>query len=134
MIGTLQKQDNDKFILSNTYGEIKFDKQEELESTFGSVFFLPENNLSINLHNDLECHGYPTKSKPFNSIYDLKRKLPMFTKDQKSKCYYCAGWYLIKIKSWSVVFCPKLITVERNEYIGPFKSKSNAMESKCNIK
>ena len=90
MIGTLQKQDNDKFILSNTYGEIKFDKQEELESTFGSVFFLPENNLSINLHNDLECHGYPTKSKPFNSIYDVKRKLPMFTKDQKSKCYYCA--------------------------------------------
>lgn len=130
-IATLQKQENNKFILSNIDGEIKFDKKEEIIETFGSSFFLPQNTLPVNIFEDMECHGYPTKTKPYNSVYDVRKKLPMFTKQPTSKCYHCAGWYVIKLKSWSLVFCPKLITVERYETYGPYKSKEKAMEIKC---
>lgn len=133
-VATLHKQDNNKFILSNIDGELRFDEKEEIIDTFGSKFFLPENTLPINLSEDTECHGYPTKTKPYNSMYDVRRKLPMFTKQPKSKCFHCAGWYAIKFKTWVVAFCPKLITVDRYETLGPFKTKAKASEVKCSIR
>ncbi len=36
---------------------------------------------------------YPTTAKVHNSVLDIKRKLHLFTKTAKSKCYYAAGWY-----------------------------------------
>jgi hypothetical protein len=56
-------------------------------------------------------------------MLDVQRKLPLFTKSAKSKSLYCAGYYIIKFdKGWVKSFCPKLITVERYETKGPFKS------------
>ena len=46
-----------------------------------------------------------------------------FTKSEKSKSLYCAGYYIIKFdKGWVKSFCPKLITIERYESRGPFKN------------
>jgi len=71
-----------------------------------------------------EVHGFPTSTVPFNSMYDVKRKLPLFTKSLKSKSLYCAGYYVIRFdKGWVKSFCPKLITVERYENRGPFKTE-----------
>ena len=71
-----------------------------------------------------EINDFPCSSKPFNSIFDVKRKLPLFTKSEKSKSLYCAGYYIIKFdKGWVKSFCPKLITIERYEYKGPFKTE-----------
>ena len=53
----------------------------------------------------------------------LNRSLPLFTKSEKSKSLYCAGYYIIRFdKGWVKSFCPKLITVERYETQGPFKT------------
>ena len=57
-------------------------------------------------------------------MYDVKRKLPLFTKSAKVKSLYCAGYYIIKFdKGWVKSFCPKQITVERYETKGPFKTE-----------
>ena len=57
-------------------------------------------------------------------MWDLKKKLPLFTKSEKSKSVYCAGYYIIKFnKGWVKSFCPKLITIERYDYKGPFKTE-----------
>jgi len=57
-------------------------------------------------------------------MLDVKRKLPLFTKSQKSKSLYCAGYYVIRFeKGWVKSFCPKLITVERYKTHGPFKTE-----------
>jgi hypothetical protein len=57
-------------------------------------------------------------------MFDVKQKLALFTKSPKSKSLYCAGYYIIKFdKGWVKSFCPKLITVERYETKGPFKSE-----------
>lgn len=70
---------------------------------------------------------YPTTSRVCNSILDVKRKLHLFTKTPKSKCYHVAGWFTIKQgETESVFFCPKYIFIQRYPYKGPFKSESEA--------
>ena len=85
--------------------------------------FLTAKITSVN-SNELFVHNYPTKSLPYNSMFDISRKLPLFTKSEKSKTVYCAGYYLIKFNvNWLKSFCPKLVTIETNMYLGPFKTE-----------
>jgi hypothetical protein len=68
-------------------------------------------------------------------MYDVKRQLPLFTKSEKSKSLYCAGYYIIKFdKGWVKSFCPKLITIERYISKGPFKTESSMKEALWNAK
>ena len=70
-----------------------------------------------------EVSGFPTSGKPHNPLYDVSRRLPIYTKDEKSKSFYCAGYYLVKLgNNWSKAYCPKLITLQRYEFRGPFKT------------
>lgn len=69
-------------------------------------------------------HGYPAHGRVFNAIWDVPHKLPLFTKTRKSKSWFAAGWYRVcKNKIWKVVQDPKLITLQRYTYKGPFKSQ-----------
>lgn len=64
-----------------------------------------------------------TGNRIFNSVFDIKRKLHLYTKTQKSKCFHAAGWFAIKQSNDYVpVFCPKYIFIQRYEYKGPFKT------------
>ncbi len=122
-VGTLAR-DNDNYIFSGK-GEISFytDKSELLKK-FGKNFLTAKITTPVNKDKEFHVHDYPSRSEPFNSMYDISRKLPLFTKSEKSKSVYCAGYYLVKFNvNWLKSFCPKLITIERNEYIGPFKTE-----------
>jgi len=71
-----------------------------------------------------EVYGFPISGKAFHKRWEITRNLPVYTKTLKSKSFYCAGYYLIKCnKHWSVVSCPKLISLNRYQFKGPFKSK-----------
>ena len=134
-IATLQKKENNKFILSNTHGEIVFNKKEELTEEFGNDFFLNSNKVKVTVPALREVHGFPTSCKPFNSMYDVRKKLPLFTKSDQSKSLYCAGYYIIKFdKGWVKSFCPKAITIERYPYKGPFKSELEMKSVLANAK
>ncbi len=123
-IATLHKKENNKFLLSSTSGEIVFNKKEELTKQFGREFFLTNSKVKVTTLEPKECHGYPTSCKPNNSMYDVRRKLPLFTKSAQSKSLYCAGYYIIKFdKGWVKSFCPKAITIERYPFKGPFKTE-----------
>jgi len=77
-----------------------------------------------------EIYGYHTDGVPYNAVYDVKHQVPLWTREPRSKSWYAAGWYRVRHgRSWSVVSCPKLITLERYEYRGPFHSKEQALES-----
>lgn len=87
---------------------------------------LPEHKITSNITitNSYKIYEFPCGSKPFEPIYNLQKKLPIFTKSSKSKSQFCAGYYIIKFrKGWVKSFCPKLITLERYPYIGPFKTE-----------
>ena len=76
---------------------------------------------------DQQVHGYETGCKVFNPIWDVKHKLPLFTKEEKSKSWFAAGWYLVKQhRNWKPVRNPKLIVLERYAHKGPFYTKEEA--------
>jgi hypothetical protein len=73
---------------------------------------------------DLSIYDYPCSSRPHNPVYNIVKKLPIYAKSGKSKSLYCAGYYVIQFrKGWVKSFCPKLITLERYPYQGPFKTE-----------
>lgn len=122
-VGTLTR-DDDKFIISRK-GKVEFYKNEkDLVNQFGRNFLTATITSTEKTGTAQFVHSFPTKTIPYNGMYDITRKLPLFTKSKKSKSVYCAGYYLIKFnKNWLKSFCPKLITIEKNEYLGPFKTR-----------
>lgn len=77
-------------------------------------------------------YNFPCNSKPYDPIYSVKQGLPLFAKNSKSKSQYCAGYYVVKFrKGWVKSFCPKLITLERYPYYGPFKTEDE-MKTRLN--
>jgi hypothetical protein len=74
-------------------------------------------------------HGYPVAGKFYNPVWDVKMKLPIYTKTSKSKSWFAAGWYLVKKgRNWSVVRDCKLIVLQRYAYQGPFYTMEAANE------
>jgi hypothetical protein len=71
-----------------------------------------------------KIYDYPCNAKPYGSVFNIQKKLPIFAKSNKSKSQFCAGYYIIKFrKGWVKSFCPKLITLERYQYHGPYKTE-----------
>lgn len=76
-----------------------------------------------------ECYGYPCNGKPYNQVWDVQRRLPVYSKQPKSKSFYCAGFYVIKFNNaWVCEHSPKNITISRYEYYGPFKTKEEQVK------
>lgn len=99
----------------------------DVKTQFGNI--LLDNSLkTINSGlgvDSYSIYNYPCSSKPFGPVYNVKQKLPVYAKSDKSKSQYCAGYYVIKFrKGWVKSFCPKLITLERYPYHGPFKTEA----------
>jgi hypothetical protein len=121
---TLRKNEDEHFILSNEAGIKIYPNKESLTRQFGKDFFIAKIVKEKRDAEELEVHDFPTSTIPHNAMFDIKRKLPLFTKSGDSKSLYCAGYYTIKFeKGWVKSFCPKLITLQRYEYRGPFKTE-----------
>jgi hypothetical protein len=134
-VATLHKKENNKFILSSTTGEVMFNKKQDITKQFGDDFFLTSSKVKVVNLEPKECHGYPTSCTPYNAMYDVRRRLPLFTKSNASKSLYCAGYYTIKFdKGWVKSFCPKAITIERYPYKGPFKDELEMKQVLANAK
>jgi hypothetical protein len=72
-------------------------------------------------------HGFEVSGKVYNPLWNVQLKLPLFTRDTKSKSWFAAGWYRVKQhRKWKIIENPKLITLERYAYQGPFKTKEEA--------
>lgn len=74
-------------------------------------------------------YGYPCEHKPNNSLWDVKHRLPIYTKGTKSKSFFCAGYYIVKFNNgWVKSYCPKLITLNRYPYAGPYDTIEEMQE------
>lgn len=77
----------------------------------------------------VEIYGFPVKGHAFNAMWDVRHRLPVYTKTSKSKSWYAAGWYLVKkSRTWDVVHSPKMILLQRYSFQGPFTSEEQARE------
>jgi hypothetical protein len=74
-------------------------------------------------------YGFPCEHKPNNILWDVKHKLPIYTKGSKSKSFFCAGYYIVKFNNgWVKSYCPKLITLNRYPYAGPYDTVEEMQE------
>jgi len=81
-----------------------------------------------------EVYGYPVTGRAYNQVYNIVKKLPVYSKSPKSKSLYCAGYYLIKLNgNWVPAYCPKSITLNRYEFQGPFKTEKAMNETQKRI-
>ena len=121
-IGTLSKQEDKRLMYSCATGTEYFTDTKSFNSFIGGVSW---DKASISDGSSTkEIHGFNTSTSPFNVMYNVQKKLPLFTKSKKSKSLYCAGYYIIKFeKGWVRSFCPKLVTLEKYPYKGPFKTE-----------
>ena len=131
---TLRKNDDNRFVLSNEEGIKIYDTKESLTRQFGKDFFVAKILKEADNALPNEVHGYATSVAPHNAMFDIQRKLPLFTKSGDSKSLYCAGYYVIRFeKGWVKSFCPKLITLQRYEYKGPFKTEIEMKQILSNV-
>lgn len=131
---TLRKNEDNKFVLSNASGVRIYNKKSDITKDFGKEFFIAKIVKEADESLPNEVHGYPTNGLPHNSMFDIKRKLPLFTKSADSKSLYCAGYYVIKFdKGWVKSFCPKLITLQRYDHRGPFKTELEMKQVLSNV-
>ena len=80
-------------------------------------------------------YDFPCSSKPYNPLYNVRKKLPIYAKSTKSKSQYCAGYYVIRFrKGWVKSFCPKLITLERYPFEGPFRTEQEMRQQLNTLK
>jgi hypothetical protein len=128
-LGTLNKE---KKGFSFYYRGQKIDlhSKEEVKNQFGvDVTREVEKIIKIQKIKNVNpniVYEFPCSSKPHNPVYNIKKKLPIYSKSNKSKSLYCAGYYIIQFrKGWVKSFCPKLITLERYPYNGPFKTEED---------
>jgi hypothetical protein len=103
--------------------EAKFDSTNSIEKIVSIEFQRPSPESSVSM----PYATWPTTGKTYNDMFDIKRKLHVYTKTTKSKCYHVAGWFNVNTTDgWQTLFCPKYIFIQRYEYTGPFLSKDEA--------
>ena len=86
-------------------------------------------------HNVKTVYGFPVTGKFYNEVWDVQRRLPIYSKTSKSKSLFCAGYYLIESNGiWSEHFCPKNIALSRYKYLGPYATKEEMKEQHAKIK
>jgi hypothetical protein len=129
-VGLLQPTENDMFAL--TLNGVK--------TTYPTASAaLKKNNIqlskdtdattSTNSDEEFEVNGFPVNAKPFNVTVTEWPNVCTFTKTATSKAVLCAGYYIVKFKhGWVHSFCPKVDTLSKNEFLGPFKTELEMKE------
>lgn len=114
--------DGTGFTLNLEGQEKHYDNTDSITKLKKIEFQRPVKNRIVKKFSD-----YPTDSKTYNDVMDIKRKIHIYTKTPKSKCYHAAGWYKIKFSDeWETVLCPKYIFIQRYDYQGPYMTENEA--------
>lgn len=119
-------------VLANSSGyELKING---ISSTFADTNSI-QKNVSIEFEKPKNSRphiptfaNWPTIGKTYNNVLDIKRKLHIYTKTPKSKCYYVAGYFAMHNGiQWETVLNPKYIFIQRYPYYGPFHTDEEAL-------
>lgn len=118
-VATIQNTEDGIVYVDATHRE-KYTTIKMLQNKHNIEFVKPMKTKTV-VTNDI--NGYPCVSKPCNALYDVSKKLPIYTKNLKSKSFYCAGYYLVKLNNtWTKAYNPKLITLQRYQFLGPWRT------------
>lgn len=118
-VGTVE-HDRNGFVVRYNDKQAEFKTIKTLKNATKISF---EDSIKREKQFENQVNGFPTNSKPYNAVYNVKERLPIFTKKNKSKSWYAAGYYQITINGKTTIeFCPKLILLQRYPHIGPVRT------------
>lgn len=120
-IATIQAREDGGFVYVHDEQREFFTSVKNLKQKYNIKFGSVEKTKK---ENSKTVYGYPISGKSYNEVWDVQRRLPIYSKTAKSKSLFCAGYYLIKLNgTWTEHYCPKNITLTRYEFTGPFQTK-----------
>ena len=92
-------------------------------------------NMQNGYREDIMLHAKPIVQDKFWIVEKNGEKVGTLRRDKdfvltvKSQSFYCAGYYIINFETgWMKAYCPKLITLTRNQFEGPYKTKFEIQE------
>ena len=131
-IATIQAVEDGGFVYVHNDRRERYPSVRVLSKQHNIKFTTPSKKSKAPVEN--QVYGFPITGQSFNEVYDVKRRLPIYTKTEKSKSQYCAGYYLIQLNdTWTQAFCPKSISVNRYSYLGPFATEKAMLEKMTEI-
>lgn len=115
----------DQYTLMIAGAKKTFLDKKEVNTYFNSnVFDCIEESVTEVVKKDLYINGYPVDFSNPHEVLIKGNKLPLFSKKINSEIYYSAGYYCLHFpKNWMPAFSPKLSTLEKYEYTGPYKTE-----------
>lgn len=123
-IGELEVTENGNCIIKIHDNVVSYKTVKMAREAVNIEFELPEKATPVP---ENIVYGHDVEGTVYNPLWDVKRRLPLFTRDTKSKSWFAAGWYRVRQhRKWKIVQHPKLISLERYEYQGPFFNKEEA--------
>jgi hypothetical protein len=121
-VATIQARDNGFVYVHNEQREY-FPSVKNLKQAYNIKFGSPDH---VKKEKTNMVYGYPMTGRAYNQVWDVQRRLPVYSKTSKSRSLFCAGYYLIKVNgAWTENFCPKNITLNRYDYLGPYATKAD---------
>ena len=131
-VATIQAIDKGGFAYVHDNEREQFTSIKMLSKKYNIQFDNTRQPKQKQLH---ECYGYPCVGKPYNQAWDVQRKLPIYTKQEKSKSLFCAGYYVVFFNNtWVKEYSPKNILISRYEFEGPFKTVEKQHEIYTGLK
>ena len=123
-VGTLQALDSGYILIMN--GTKSVIQEDELSKKY-KIKINKKIKSDTVVKSENMVFDYPSAGPAFNVIWNCKKNLPLYTKKNDSKSLHCAGYYIIKFdKGWVESFCPKLVTLTKYQFKGPFKTQIEA--------
>lgn len=122
-IGLLTEVRNE-YILMSKGEKKKFLNKKEVNRYFSEDVFQNLVTAEEEPKKDYYINGFPVDFDNPNEVIITGNTLPIFSKKTTSDVYYSAGYYCLRFpKNWVPAYCPKLSTLQKYEYLGPFKTE-----------
>jgi hypothetical protein len=127
-IGILNKDVQEHYTYISGKELVSFSDDNEVRNHFGNLSLFEEKIDTPSLkHDAYYIGGYEVDyAEPYvleETHPDYRKDLPLYTKIEGGTIYYAAGYYCINFdKGWKHANGPKLSTIEKYGYRGPFKT------------
>lgn len=133
-LGILNKDVQETFTYINGQDFIEFHGEHEVIEHFGnSSLFDDQITTPSYVQDKYYVKGYEVDyAEPIaleETDPDYSNDIPLYTKIEGSKVYYAAGYYCINFeKGWKHAHGPKLATLQKYGFEGPFRTVLEAKE------
>lgn len=128
-LGILNKDVQDHYFYITGKELLEFDNDNQVQEHFGNVKLFEEQiGTSAKVQDTYYIKGYAVDyPDPFaieEGHPDYNPDLPLYSKIEGNTVYYSAGYYCINFeKGWKQANSPKLATLEKYGYEGPYKTE-----------